>query len=180
MRVSRKIKVIIGSTLIGVSSLYYIIHNTVKNDLINIMKQHEEIFEIKYSEVPKIAYKIQFSKGEYHTDGSRTIAPYNIDKHKIEILFYKVFNRKKRVGLLSHEVGHGYANELSDILGRGNWPVYPEEKKEQIGITLVSQGIAETFERAITNQKDEFKDEDWPEKIEDFYVRNVTYNGGNH
>ena len=51
---------------------------------------------------------------------------------------------------------------------------------ETVGKKLISEGIAEYFERTLNNGKDNFKDSDWPENLGDFIQNKIIYNGGLH
>lgn len=83
--------------------------------------------------------------------------------------------------ILSHELGHYYADQLSLRTGHGHWPQL--EKKdlsdtELFGLTLVSEGMAVYFNRAINGGDDAFTDEMYPKKPD--WSGWVDYDGGYH
>lgn len=95
------------------------------------------------------------------------------------------------VHIIDHELGHFYADQLHESLGKGDWPLYPNEMTLNTpGINMISEGIAEWFDRTINCREDAFTDTDYPEGFVNWYVHstavydggisNVIYNGGYH
>lgn len=82
---------------------------------------------------------------------------------------------------LAHELGHYYADKLHERLGKGDWPQYSDEKSaNDVCIKIISEGIAEYFERCESYQSDDFKDEEWPQEHTEFWKDRVAYAGGYH
>ncbi len=96
-----------------------------------------------------------------------------------------VRDAEKTKAVLDHELGHFYCDKLSESLGRGSWPsnwYLNKTTDELISIELVSEGIAEYFERTMNKGADNFTDSSWPKKITGFYVDQfgLLYDGGYH
>lgn len=86
---------------------------------------------------------------------------------------------------LEHELGHFYCDKLSESLGKGSWRSDLDIRTDLqlISMKLVSEGIAEYFERTMNNSTDKFTDSSWPRLINKFYGRNsyrLFYDGGYH
>jgi len=73
--------------------------------------------------------------------------------------------------ILAHELGHDYTNQFSQSIGRGTWPPKPDNfagsntpyKWREVGIRLVSEGVAEYFWKTLVGEKDDFSDSEWKE-----------------
>jgi len=73
--------------------------------------------------------------------------------------------------ILAHELGHDYTNQFSQSIGRGTWPPKPDNfagsntpyKWREVGIRLVSEGVAEYFWKTLVGEKDDFSDSEWRE-----------------
>lgn len=89
---------------------------------------------------------------------------------------------------LDHELGHFYCDKLSESLGRGSWrsDLDIHKDSELISIKLVSEGIAEYFERTMNGGEDIFKDSFWPKELKGFFFPKkidkytLFYGGGHH
>lgn len=103
----------------------------------------------------------------------------NTDLVTIDSCIIQNDNETRRV--LSHELGHFYADKLNETAGLGNWPNFENKTfVQQQAIHLVSEGIGEYFERATHPKADDFKDSNWPAQISDFSILRIRYNGGFH
>jgi len=106
---------------------------------------------------------------------------YNSDKDTITIDSCIVSDDAETKRVISHELGHFYADKLNESLGKGNWPSLENKNSaQQAGIMLVSEGIAMYFENSTKHKHDFFKDSEWPKLISDFTKSHVKYIGGFH
>ena len=71
--------------------------------------------------------------------------------------------------ILAHELAHGYMSQFNQSIGRGTWPPNPNNfagsnipyKWREVGIRLVSEGVAEYFWKTLVGEKDNFSDSEW-------------------
>ncbi len=103
----------------------------------------------------------------------------NTDLMTIDSCIIRNDNETRRV--VSHELGHLYVDALNETIGFGNWPNFSNKNfAQQQAIQLVSEGIGEYFERSTHPREDNFKDADWPKKVDEFSILRVRYVGGFH
>jgi hypothetical protein len=165
----------------------------VERNLVKAMKAQEKKLGIKHFGMPKIKYGL--SEGDIKDNN---LGLYFRDKNTIELRLCSMVTPEGTVGdgivglfnpgdtndvkpVLDHELGHFYADKLNESLGGGDWPDYSgKSDAEKVCLKLVSEGIAEYFERSISGEKDNFEDSEWPKKIDDFWGTRVLYSGGYH
>jgi hypothetical protein len=193
----KPVVLILGLTFAAYQGINYMIPKVVpklipayaEKNLESIMHEQESKLGIKYPGKPEIKYQ---TKEKTNKQIRRRIAnaspltevlgyynPYNdtitIVLDKIEPFEYK--RETKRV--LAHELGHFYADKLSEKTSEENWPTL-----NSAGTRLVSEGIAKYFERAITGRTDDFNDNEYPqgENVQNggFSDQRVIYEGGGH
>lgn len=92
--------------------------------------------------------------------------------------------------VIDHELGHFYVDMLSENLGTGSWPQTLTENGtvDKNAIHIIGEGIAEYFGRSMNSHYDNFKDQEWPTKLEDFVNSDnpsipnyrIWYDGGYH
>lgn len=137
-------------------------------NLERIIKEQEEKLGIKHFGVPEVMYLPYLPEG--------LLGIYN---EKLNTIFIAI-NQHNMEETLDHELGHYYADGLHESLDLGNWPIFPGGKNDNIGVKLISEGIAEYFSRKLNNREDNFKDSDWPDNFDDFWTQRVIYSGGYH
>ena len=74
---------------------------------------------------------------------------------------------------LYHELGHFYADKLSESIGNGNWP-----KEHHLNIRLINEGIATYFQNTMNTKKNSFEDLDSIKIFDDddiFKIYHVGY-----
>ena len=170
------------------------VQSYVAANLDNIMKAQEKEMGIKYSAVPEVFYLVpslftekseipssQRALGFYYNNSiflypNRLTTPEN----NLTTILGKVFFpfRDDVKHSLDHELGHYHQDKHYPIK---KWDSEP-------GLKLITEGIAEYFKRRMNKFGDNFKDSDWPKKIETFKdaidspkTRHlIFYNGGYH
>ena len=144
-----------------------------KINLNELIEKQEEILNIKHFGIPEIEYANSFKellkifpfiKGEY-------------DEINNKIYIY-YFNGVENI--INHELGHFYADKLCENLIGMDYPQKNSDNEMDIEVKLISEGIAEYFERAINNKEDDFLDIEWPKDPEDFWDIRIIYSGGYH
>jgi len=143
----------------------------IEDQLLRRVEAQEKMLGIRHFCIPAITYIKEKSKEnptknslEYHQKQDTICI---LDKHEVT------------QEDLDHELGHSYADKLSESLGNGDWPDY-ETSYNPLGTELVCEGIAEYFARCMNNGKDDFKDSDWPKELKGFFDGKVIYSGGYH
>ncbi len=153
--------------------------------IIHLQNEKFESLRIEQSRIPSVKVGIPKSYIEktYKEYGTRPLGVYNPSTNTIFITDYPFVNINT---VLKHELGHSYADSLSESLGNGNWPLACKDKYSELGLRLVSEGIAEFIETEVTGRKSNFKDSAWPRSTENFWNRDSTlkkyliYDGGRH
>ncbi len=179
------------------------IEEYVNENLEEIIAQQEEALGIHYLTRPTIFFQLPL---EWRIDGNAMYAAglYRPEVNTIYLNSGMLSHPAPDVGdllamtftgltnnvrdTLNHELGHFYCDYLSETMKMRDWPAsYPGMSiGDAIGIRLVSEGIAEYFERKSTgNEEDHFSDADWPKTIDDFSTGqdvnvDVIYHGGYH
>ncbi|MDP3734682.1 MAG: hypothetical protein Q8R37_05630 [Nanoarchaeota archaeon] len=142
---------------------------------LNIVYQGRPIVEVGISEETKNAFPSLSICGYYDSEENSiyfkkdiTINPLP-DKDGLEISPENSCTIKE---VLDHELGHFYVDMLSEQLKHGSWPQTLREngKVDENAIHIIGEGIAEYFGRTMNGHYDNFKDEEWPTKLEDFYM----------
>lgn len=157
-------------------TLKYLHDETIQNCkalLPHIIAKQEQAFGIKHEhKLELLATPKIFFQGEYDPSTN------NITMSSLN---YAISPIAATEATLHHELGHSFADQCSEQLGKGN---FPEEKRttkeEDVSDCLIGQGIAEYFERRFTKQKDDFEDTEWPTTTNEFLTDRITYGGGYH
>jgi len=196
----------LGGLVLGYSG--YREHQARKNSqyiretvLENRIQAHEETLGITYHGKPKLSFE---TPEDWDPDRT-SFALYDTKTNTIHIAQYFVYNSMSTMEpyieeLLDHELGHFYVDALNESMGKGDWPGYNEKITEaevlkDLGIKLISEGIAEYFRKELNPEDDllrlehklggkreatDFQDSDWPKDVFDFFQRYVMYEGGHH
>ena len=139
-----------------------------------IMKSQEEALGINHFGTPSLEFKgcgRGGDRGEYDPDNDILILYIpRFDVH---------FSPSTTGEILRHELGHFYADKLSECLGYGSWP--PED--DDLGYVrygLLAEGIAESFNNIPIRNGSTFQDSQWPDSLEGFIQPNqfLLYSGG--
>ncbi len=168
----------------------------VESNITRIIETQEDVLGIQHFGVPKISYK----QPHWIKDGFQVSGAYEPEKDQIYLPLGLAITPERNLSnilaicmtfgsthnvkeTLDHELGHFYADKLCESLGKGDWLHFSDGREinvNDVGIKLVSEGIAEYFKRTLNGGKDDFEDSDWPRKFEDFFTRKVIYDGGFH
>lgn len=148
-------------------------------NLERLIREQQEQLNIKYPhQLPKIHYSLPHENSELY-------GLYDPETDEIFLKSEKTdqqdWNFSTAQDTIQHELGHFYMDQLSETLGRGNWPQYREdmELEEILPIKLISEGVATYIERKTDQEGSSFADQNWPEDPLDFFVYPVLlYQGG--
>lgn len=128
-----------------------------RRHLEEIVKNQEKMLGIKHFGIPEISYG---TDQNINISGAILCGSYDPKEDRIYLPpELTVCNVKETLG---HELGHFYLDKLNESIGKGDFPRDVRYNPEEIGIMLISEGIAEYFGRAISNRKDNFNDSEWP------------------
>ena len=166
----------------------------VETHLSQIIERQEKKLGIGHFGVPKVSYeyppwvtdedKASAAPGGYGAEEDTIYIPLEMsvtpefsltNAIRNVAIFGNVFSVEKT---LEHELGHFYADKLSECLGKER--SFSDQAKHQIAAHIVSEGIAEYFQRALNDGQDDFKDSDWPRTPAEFLTEKVIYSGGFH
>jgi len=167
------------------------IKREVTSNLEEIMKQQEDRLGISYDHKPKMKFKVPNDSSwvfAYYTSENDTIhfnsETLSYDKDSLVdsyINWLELYVKDYRL-VLEHELGHFYYDQFLE-----KQVITKEEilnKKNDINLTrLVSEGIAEYFERTYSREEDNFTNDEWPNDInnlEEEETIRVIYSGGYH
>ncbi len=180
------------------------IEEYVVDNLEEMISEQERVLGVQFKKKPAIEFRFPW---EDRLDGTamNALGSYNSGNNTIylnsgllslptpddgDILAYNLTEGhvKSVVETLLHELGHYYCDLAAEEANIGNWPNFLSgmDQRDAIGMRLVSEGIAEYFERKMAdNTCDHFSDRSWPQNIDGFFVeddinKNVIYNGGFH
>lgn len=173
------------------------VQNYVEENLKEIIREQETEMDLSYPSLPKdIRYLLPLKETDpsilglynnktdtiYLQSGRLTTPGFNWGDFLVMITARDVEETK---AVLDHELGHFYCDKLSENLGTGSWPSdhYADKTLDElISLKLVSEGIAEYFERTMNNGADNFTDSSWPKLMNKFYKndRHLFYDGGYH
>ncbi|MDP3990084.1 MAG: hypothetical protein Q8Q01_02660 [archaeon] len=168
------------------------------SNLERIMEEQEERLGIIHKDKPNLAFEVSNYDERFfavYTPENDTI---NFNSKSLtcetDLIIYQFINwlegnevENYRI-VLEHELGHFYVDKLNESLGKGNWPIFPDSKDRAgiIGLRIISEGIAEYFERTHTQQLDLFTDSEWPNNLESYDATDLPkfkwliYGGGYH
>ena len=167
------------------------IKREANSNLDKIMKQQEDRLGISYDHIPKMKFKVPDDSSwvfAYYTSEDDTIH-FNSESLSYEgdsfvdsyINWLELYVKDYRI-VLEHELGHFYYDQFLE-----KQVITKEEilnKKDDInGIRLISEGIAEYFERTYSGEEDNFIDDEWPNDINNLEGEEtirVIYSGGYH
>jgi len=152
------------------------IRDYVLTNLEKIIGAQEKKLGIKHFGVPEIEYG--FGK-ETHLRKAK----YDCLKDKIYIYSLDIpLDEREMLSaeeILNHELGHYYADGLSEELRGESFPVEYHNNKfeyaERIGIKLASEGIAEYFRVTMSPQKDAFWSGEFPNDLNPFELTKNLY-----
>ena len=153
-----------------------------------IMKEQEARFGIRYSGIPVIKFETPAWEssgmvygGSYDSPTNTMYFPSGFSCYLDDMGFNACPADETTV---AHELGHFYTDTLSERLGKGDWPDWEPGNivsPREVGISLISEGIAEYFKREWNSGGDLFKDSMWPtECCDKFGSYIVKYQGGYH
>lgn len=116
------------------------------------------VYDIPKEELGGIPYQFAFVGGVYDPKSNTVyLRPRESLLDKLHVLFGDDMGTSERV--LEHELGHFYADQLSERIGLGD---FPDHSVFNPGVKLVSEGIAEYFRRKGT--KDEHTSQKFPKR----------------
>lgn len=207
MRFQKSLRnVIIGATgfLFSLISADWIVTSNVnesispyiKNNLSRIISEQEEKIGIQHFGTPKISRKLppgcwgflgcyRPKEDTIHLAYGGLITPENNLTNNLANTLADVLGRGRNYNVeraLNHELGHFYTDKLNESLGKGDWLDFPDRKlkDDRIGTMLIAEGVATYFSKVMDGEEDNFKDSDWPNKLNDFWLFKVMYGGGHH
>lgn len=151
--------------------------NYVTSNLGDIISSQEKTIGIKHFGLPKIVFKGCGFRGDRES--------YNPDTNTLTIYMPRAhvhFSPLTTEDIIRHGLGHFYVDKLSESLGNGSWPPDDKDNIDYVRKRLVFEGIGEYFRRKSFNEKDNFKDSQWPKTIEEFEkdAKSLYYTGGYH
>lgn len=160
---------------------------------LNIIHRRVPVVEVGISEQTKEAFPNLSICGSYDSEANAIYIKKDItinlspDKEGLEVSPENFCTIKE---VIDHELGHFYVDTLSEYLGKGSWPQTLRENGtvNENAIHIIGEGIAEYFGRTMNGDYDNFKDEEWPTKLEDFFDKKDSnipdyrqwYQGGYH
>jgi len=107
------------------------------SDLKKVISEQENILGIKHFGEPKLSLGFSLTADASYYPQTDLI---------------KINNSVLLKRFIAHELGHFYADKVSEGLGRGDWPIFKgkivdgEYGKDDMGLKLIAEGIATYFE----------------------------------
>ncbi len=184
----------------------------LNQELPKIMTEHEKKFGISYVSTPSIPLQLHKVCTQDQRDYLQMVgAAYNYKRNEIHLsphFFQNSLNcacdccffdldhaaiipqkLPQLKSALDHELGHFYADTLSERLNKYDWPHFTNfacYDECDFTIFIFSEGIAEYFGRTMNNaKKDTFNDDQWPTSIAEYANILIIepkrlYDGGYH
>ena len=167
----------------------------VENNLTKIIQKQEEKMGLKHFDMPSVEYDLPKDLPQIIKISPAFVGLYRPEEDKIYlitcIMRTKEFNLENTIAEIAnfgfvndaeevvyHELGHFYADKLSEYLGWGNWPPKVVGNDKFVGVKMVSEGIAEYFEHKSTGNEYD-KPPEYLLNLEEFKSDNdFFYNGG--
>ena len=150
------VKRVIAALLAGITIFYPSTTDKLAEyfmpELLKMMKNQEMVLRIRHRGGPSIKFGILNDACGYYLVEENTLV---IDPRK----------ECNPLNSIYHELGHFHHDQLSESLNLGNYPDYTYFNLDNIGIKIVSEGMARYFSYRMNNDIDSFKDTDWPSEL---------------
>jgi hypothetical protein len=168
------------------------------NNLEQIMQNLEDVQGIKFIDKPKIEFELSQDAKDHLVTNMTPVALYwppvdtiylktnhlvtpkiSFNDMLINLIHFGGVNNTYSV--LAHELGHYHTDKIYEKIPYSNWWGVNNVKSDTIGYMLVTEGIAEHFERSLTCEGDNFSDNEWPEDYTLILDEGrLLYDGGFH